>query len=245
MPLFLVIGVAVAALVYFATRQPPMDFAPDASDGAIALDMDIETTGDFGYPWKPSPNKSSRNGAKVTGIVWHYTAGPTAASAIAWLCNPDAKASAHFVIDRDGTITQLVSCADAAWHAGVSSVNRATIGVELANVGWVESDGDGGWVDSQGRPWKADAEPVPAELRFPNGLTVAKLWVPYTPQQIAAIKALQKRIAGSAWSAALRDQKGHEDVLDPPGAKVDPGPLFPWDELVAFDDRPNKRTTVV
>src|SRR5690606_1571897 len=45
--------------------------------------------------------------------------------------------SAHFLIERDGAITQFVSCLDRAWHAGVScfgergSCNDFSLGVEL------------------------------------------------------------------------------------------------------------------
>jgi AmpD protein len=47
------------------------------------------------------------------------------------------RASAHFVIDRSGQITQFVSCDERAWHAGVSvfegraGCNDFSIGVEL------------------------------------------------------------------------------------------------------------------
>ena len=45
--------------------------------------------------------------------------------------------SAHFFIDRQGVLTQFVSCLDRAWHAGVSSwsgrsnCNDFSIGIEL------------------------------------------------------------------------------------------------------------------
>lgn len=45
--------------------------------------------------------------------------------------------SAHFLIERDGNITQFVSCNDRAWHAGLSNFqgreacNNFSIGVEL------------------------------------------------------------------------------------------------------------------
>lgn len=45
--------------------------------------------------------------------------------------------SSHFLIDRDGALTQFVSCLDRAWHAGVSSwgcrtnCNDFSIGIEL------------------------------------------------------------------------------------------------------------------
>lgn len=47
------------------------------------------------------------------------------------------KVSAHFLIERDGRITQFVSCRDRAWHAGVSSFegreqcNDFSLGIEL------------------------------------------------------------------------------------------------------------------
>jgi len=47
------------------------------------------------------------------------------------------RVSAHFVIDRTGSVTQFVSCDDRAWHAGISSFggrdncNDYSIGVEL------------------------------------------------------------------------------------------------------------------
>jgi len=49
----------------------------------------------------------------------------------------DLKVSAHFLIERDGKITQFVSCLDRAWHAGVShfegreSCNDFSLGIEL------------------------------------------------------------------------------------------------------------------
>jgi len=45
--------------------------------------------------------------------------------------------SAHFLIERDGTVTQFVSCNARAWHAGVSSFagrgncNDFSVGIEL------------------------------------------------------------------------------------------------------------------
>lgn len=47
------------------------------------------------------------------------------------------RVSAHFLVGRDGSITQFVSCAGRAWHAGVSAwqgrerCNDFSIGIEL------------------------------------------------------------------------------------------------------------------
>ena len=45
--------------------------------------------------------------------------------------------SSHFLIDRDGSVTQFVSCEKRAWHAGISAAmyrynfNHFSIGIEL------------------------------------------------------------------------------------------------------------------
>ncbi len=47
------------------------------------------------------------------------------------------KVSAHFLIRRDGSVIQFVSCRDRAWHAGISSwqgrerCNDFSVGIEL------------------------------------------------------------------------------------------------------------------
>lgn len=49
----------------------------------------------------------------------------------------DLRVSAHFFIERDGKVTQFVSCLDRAWHAGVScfdgreGCNDFSLGIEL------------------------------------------------------------------------------------------------------------------
>ena len=49
----------------------------------------------------------------------------------------ELRVSAHFLIERDGSVTQFVSCLDRAWHAGVScfegreTCNDFSLGIEL------------------------------------------------------------------------------------------------------------------
>jgi len=86
---------------------------------------------------RPSPNHSDRNGVPVDTIVIHSTAGGLE-GALAWLCNPTSKVSAHYVIARDGTIYKLVPLSRAAWHAGrcpnFPNANRRSIGIELEQL---------------------------------------------------------------------------------------------------------------
>lgn len=89
----------------------------------------------------PSPNFGDRRGRRVELVVLHYTAMASAAEALARLCDPVAEVSAHYLIDRDGTVFNLVDEAMRAWHAGAGEwagegdVNSRSIGIELQNSG--------------------------------------------------------------------------------------------------------------
>jgi len=50
-----------------------------------------------------TPNREGRIDPKY--LVFHYTAGRNAQSSVNWLTNPDASASAHLVVGRDGKVT--------------------------------------------------------------------------------------------------------------------------------------------
>jgi N-acetylmuramoyl-L-alanine amidase len=74
-------------------------------------------------------------------LVLHYTGLRTCADALDRLCDSEAKVSAHYLIDEDGTTYALVAEDRRAWHAGVSfwrgvrDVNARSLGIELANPG--------------------------------------------------------------------------------------------------------------
>jgi N-acetylmuramoyl-L-alanine amidase len=90
---------------------------------------------------RPSPNHDTRGGAPVDILVLHYTGMQTAEEALSRLCDPAAKVSAHYTIDRDGTVYAHVPESERAWHAGVSywagerNVNARSIGIEIVNPG--------------------------------------------------------------------------------------------------------------
>ncbi len=90
----------------------------------------------------PSPNHDARTeGTPVDMLVLHYTGMETGAAALARLCDPAAKVSAHYLIEEDGRIFRLVPEERRAWHAGVAfwrghrDVNARSIGIELVNPG--------------------------------------------------------------------------------------------------------------
>ena len=89
-----------------------------------------------------SPNFENRPpGVSVNLLLFHYTGMKSASEAIARLCNPNSKVSAHYLIDEGGNIFSLVEENKRAWHAGVASwnddvdINNISVGVEIANPG--------------------------------------------------------------------------------------------------------------
>ncbi|HWK36171.1 N-acetylmuramoyl-L-alanine amidase [Sphingomonas sp.] len=88
----------------------------------------------------PSPNFNERT-LSVSMLVLHYTGMESAEAAIARLCDPEAKVSAHYLVTEDGTVLRLVAEDKRAWHAGqshwrgISDVNSASIGIEIVNPG--------------------------------------------------------------------------------------------------------------
>ncbi|CCJ07726.1 thiamine phosphate synthase [Methylocystis sp. SC2] len=88
----------------------------------------------------PSPNHGERL-RPISSLVLHYTGMPTAESALALLCDPRSEVSAHYVVNEDGSILQLVPESRRAWHAGKSfwagetDMNSASIGIEVVHPG--------------------------------------------------------------------------------------------------------------
>ncbi len=86
-----------------------------------------------------SPNYGSRGGRSISMVVLHATVG-SARSALAWLTNPAARVSAHYVIDKLGKVYHLVDDQYAAWHAGravwhgETAINEISLGIELENA---------------------------------------------------------------------------------------------------------------
>jgi N-acetylmuramoyl-L-alanine amidase len=89
----------------------------------------------------PSPNHDDRGGTAIDMLVLHYTGMATAEAALARLCDPAAKVSAHYTVGEDGMVYAHVPEARRAWHAGLSfwagrrNVNDCSIGIELINPG--------------------------------------------------------------------------------------------------------------
>ena len=159
----------------------------------------------------------ARSIATITCIVIHCTELPDFAMARTYgeraLYGNGTGNSGHFYIDRDGRIEQYVPLTKIAHH--VRRFNRKTIGIELINRGRYPH-----WLDTR---YQAMTEPYP-------------------PEQILALRQLLRSLCATL--PHLTHITGHENLdceevpasNDPSQSvrrKRDPGPLFPWDEVMA------------
>jgi len=157
-----------------------------------------------------------RPAAAMTLAVIHCTELPDLATAREYgekvLYDSGAGNSGHYYIDRDGTVYRYVPATRVANH--VRGWNAQSIGIELVNHGRYPD-----WFDS-------------------NRQTMTE---PYTVAQIDALRALLAQLRDEFPN--LHEIAGHEDLdtarvaaSDDPSKlvprKLDPGPLFPWDEVL-------------
>ena len=182
---------------------------------------------DDGKPYRfiPSPNIGTT--IKPEFLIIHYTEGASAEAAITWLTNRTSYVSAHLVVGRDGSITQLAPFNRMAWHAGPSSwkgrkgLASATIGIELDNAGPMKRD-KGVWKASFGRTYP-DSEVIEAVHKFGT----QKLgWHTFPEVQIQAVIEVSALLVAEYH---LTDVLGHDDIA--PKRKWDPGPAFAMDDF--------------
>jgi N-acetylmuramoyl-L-alanine amidase len=193
----------------------------------MAMDPILPGTARF----QSSPNRGSKFGAPLPDtLVIHYTAGLTLDSAVRTLCDPAAKASAHFVVDRDGKVVQLVEIDTVAWHAGVSrhlsrsGLNKYSLGIEIVNAGRLNRTAAGEFVTWFGS--RVEAKDA-LQLLHRNESALA-WWHAYTEQQVESVFELSRQLVAGL---PIKNILGHEEIA--PGRKSDPGPAFPLDQMRA------------
>ena len=175
-----------------------------------------------------SPNSGGKI-AKLEYLVMHFTAGSSLRASENWLTNPAAKASAHLIIGRDGSVVQLVPFDTKAWHAGLSEwngrngLNSYSIGIELDNAGKLKRQGSK-WVTWFGETISED-DVIVARHKNESAETG---WHAYTKKQLEVALDISKTLIEYY---KLLDVVGHEDIA--PRRKTDPGPAFPLESFRA------------
>ena len=84
-----------------------------------------------------SPNYNIRKNLDlIDTVIIHYTGMRNAKTALNYLCNKKSKVSAHYFINEEGKLWQIVEDKNVAWHAGVSkwldrkNLNETSIGID-------------------------------------------------------------------------------------------------------------------
>jgi len=161
-------------------------------------------------------------------IVMHYTAGASALSSVRAIRNRGL--SAHLFVERDGSIIQTVPFTTIAFHAGPSDwrgftgLNRHAIGIEIANIGFLDVRGASGWTrEGLGRTFGEDKVIVAAHK---NGGRV-KAWERFPEAQIHAVMQITQALLGTY--PTIQEVVGHDDIA--PTRKSDPGPAFPMERF--------------
>lgn len=160
-------------------------------------------------------------------IVVHDTAGRLRKfSSVEWFASAKCTTSAHFVVERDGTITQMVPTDRRAHHAGDSSykgiygLNSCSIGIEIVNPGKLNDKGVAwfGPVDLQG------GEDIRRESTSAHG---TGYWMEYTPEQIEAVTKLCRALVDEY--PDCNEIITHWQIA--PKRKIDTNPLFPLEDV--------------
>ncbi|MDC0530477.1 N-acetylmuramoyl-L-alanine amidase, partial [Pelagibacteraceae bacterium] len=89
----------------------------------------------------PNCSQKTRPINHIKFIIIHYTGMQSEIESINRLMNIKSKVSCHYLINRKGTILQMVPDNKISWHAGKSkwksfqNLNNNSIGIELVNKG--------------------------------------------------------------------------------------------------------------
>lgn len=172
--------------------------------------------------FRQTPNKAGKYIPQY--LVMHYTAATQAKGSVSWFLSREAKASAHLIIDRDGSIIQFAPFNVLTWHAGVSSwnglvgMNKYAIGIELVNGGRLARSGSV-WICPVDKKAVAESEVIIAKHK--NDITESG-WQSYTEIQLETAVEVASILVKTY---NLKDVVGHEDIA--PHRKSDPGPAFP------------------
>jgi N-acetylmuramoyl-L-alanine amidase len=189
----------------------------------------------------------TRKGSTVHQIVLHYDAAGTSAQCFEVL--EKRGLSVHFMVDLDGTVYQTCDTSARAYHAG--TFNDGSVGIEIANVGAYATPEElerllpipkgaalgalpKGYVPRPARPgplrgkvhgrelWQEDF--TDAQYEALGHLVAALCMSLDVPPRAPGERGVLKDPEG------FRGILGHDHLTT---GKIDPGPAFDWDRLLA------------
>ena len=210
----------------------------ELNEHTFVSDLDVN---EFQVEVKPSCNFSRRiNNSDIRGVVIHYTNG-SSHSAWSWWQNQYPGTSAHYIINRDGSIIQSVPEIYAAYHIGCYwsdefcgncpdelcsnegyfyDPEETTIAIELENAGPVFPE-DGWYTDIFHNPIPKDADIFLYDGSDPL-YHASRYYEAFSEMQLITLEKLLEDLEQRYGDLIVL---GHSDIHQ---VSVDPGPAFPW-----------------
>lgn len=190
--------------------------------------------------WLGGPNPvnqtKGRRGVDIDTLVLHFTASVDFRGTVNWFLNPTAQVSAHYIINYNGAIAQMVKDEDTAWHAGgtttsdgASYTNTRSIGIEIENWGKLREKKGVLYHPIADIEYDSDVHGEPFARKTSSG--DVEYWMPFTIEQITAVKDLGKALHKKY---NFKYIVSHEEIAllkDGRRFKQDTGPAFPLDSV--------------
>lgn len=160
-------------------------------------------------------------------IIHHYTANNSLEGTVRVF--KENAVSAHLILDRDGTVVQMVPFNKKAWHAGTSAttskwgkkysgLNSDSVGIEVINYGYL------------GNHVPKSQDTTDWTLLKHTNETQSRLWQPYTDVQIQEVTWISDALM-KEYKIPAEHNKSHDEIS--PDRKVDTGPAYPLKEIKA------------
>ncbi|MBK6687017.1 MAG: N-acetylmuramoyl-L-alanine amidase [Deltaproteobacteria bacterium] len=200
-------GLAISMLdgtTMIVGRDPSM--AAEVEQGYGVTEAGI---GAAGVVFRSSPNYGSRNGSRIEMVVIHTCEGAYS-GCVSWLRNPQARASAHYVVNESGSeVSQLVDENNRAWHISANYRKRLN-GDQLAHREGQSSNNFSVGIEHGGR----GSQPSWPQGQIDRSITLVRDItqrhnIPRDRYHIVAHGRLQ------------------------PESRTDPGPNWPWTSYLA------------
>ena len=211
-----------------------------------AFKSDIADDERFDVIVKPSCNFSRRiDESDIKGIVIHYTNGDSDGS-YSWWQNRYPGTSAHYIINRDGSVIQSVPEAYTSYHLGCywneencsicpdslcdnhgyfTDPIETTIAIELENAGPLFENTDGSFSDIFHRQIN-EKEGVYFYYGTDKKYRASRYYQCFTEPQLETLRNLIDSIESRYGHEMII--VGHDSIQD---SSLDPGPAFPRDQF--------------
>jgi N-acetylmuramoyl-L-alanine amidase len=194
----------------------------------------------------PTENRDKgRFGHQIEMIVVHYTASDSGTGTVSWFKNPQSQVSAHYILDHDGKILQLVKDGDTAWHAGLPGdlarddairPNPRAIGIEIVNWGplekrddkyynWMGNEHQGEVIEAGGKYWEPFTEAQYESLIELASYLCKRYKIPHRYPPLGPGTYYERAQDLADFHGIL----GHSTINR---HKSDPGPHFDWNRLM-------------